>query len=40
MESKLKSFHVLDSNFYENELLFFSLNHGILKTKENFLRLR
>ena len=27
------------SAFYENDLLFFSLNHGILKTKDNSLRL-
>ena len=41
-ESKFNTLgdRLADSNFYENELLFFSLNHGILKTKENFLRLR
>ena len=27
------------SGFYENELIFFSLNHGMLKTKDNALRL-
>lgn len=30
---------LVSAEFYENDLLFFSLNHGILKTKDNSLRL-
>jgi hypothetical protein len=30
---------LMASEFYENDLLYFSLNHGILKTKDNSLRL-
>ena len=30
---------LVSSEFYENDCLFFSLNHGILKTKDNSLRL-
>ena len=30
---------IIASNFYDHELIFFSLNHGILKTKDHSLRL-
>jgi hypothetical protein len=31
---------VIASNFCDGNLIFFSLNHGILRTKDNSLRLR
>ena len=31
---------LLASNFYENDLLFFSLSNGILKTRDNSLKFR
>ena len=31
---------IIASNFYDGNLVFFSLNHGILKTKDNSVRLR
>ena len=41
-ESKFSTIgdRIVSSNFYENDLIFFSLNHGILKAKDNSLRLR
>lgn len=30
---------IIASNFYDHDLIFFSLNHGILKTKDHSLRL-
>jgi hypothetical protein len=40
-ESKFNTLgdRIIASNFYENDLIFFSLNHGILRTKDHSLRL-
>ena len=40
-ESKFNTLgdRIIASNFFDGNLLFFSLNHGILKTKDNSLRL-